>query len=247
MGHPENQEQIQDKTESSLNNKLWKIRDETWNNIVENLGIDGKDIEERLKEFISKFGWKMKLFRDQEDIEKVLTNDNVVNVIWTKWSGKTTSSLKYIKDENYIVINCDRLLELPSDEEEDQELSAIRDMLKEKYWEIPRWKEFLKCYNDIVDYILNKGKKALIEWNIIQDLDPNSLKGKIIIKRTAVIKSFIRAIKRDFKNEYFMNLEKEKHKYLYKLTRLFKITNRRKNIFKQAKDIEKIIEELENI
>lgn len=187
----------------------------------------------------------MKLFKDQDDIEKVLTNDKIVNIIGTKGSGKTTYTLKYIKDDNYIVINCDRLLELPSDEIEDQELVKIRSMLNEKYWEIPTWKEFINCYNDIVSYILNKNKKALIEWNIIQSIDPYSLKGKIIIKRTAVIKSFIRAIKRDYKNEYFMNLEKENHKHLYKITRLIKIIMRRKNIFKQAKDIEKIIEELQ--
>ena len=187
----------------------------------------------------------MKLFKDQDDIEKVLTNDKIVNIIGTKGSGKTTSTLRYIKDIDYIVINCDRLLELPSDEHEDQELAKTRLMLKEKYWKIPTWKEFINCYNDIVNYISNKNKKALIEWNIIQSISPNSLKWKIIIKRTGIIKSFIRAVKRDYKNEYFMNLEKEKHKYLYKLTRLCKITNRRKNIFRQAKDIEKIIEELQ--
>jgi hypothetical protein len=43
-----------------------------------------------------------------------------------------------------------------------------------------------------------------------------------------------------------MNLEKEKHKYLYKLIRLYKITKRRLNVFKTAKEIEKIMESLEN-
>ena len=37
-------------------------------------------------------------------------------------------------------------------------------------------------------------------------------KGKIIIKRTSSYKSFKRAVKIDYQNEYFMNLEKEKHK-----------------------------------
>ena len=86
--------------------------------------------------------------------------------------------------------------------------------------------------------------KGLIEGNIIQDFDPKLLKGKIIIKRTAIFKCFIRAIKRDYKNEYFMNLEKEKHKYIYKITRFYKITKRRRSVFKQAKEINKIIDEL---
>ena len=52
---------------------------------------------------------KIYLFKDQEDYIKDLTDDNIINVIGTKGSGKTTSSLKYIDDDDYIVINCDRL------------------------------------------------------------------------------------------------------------------------------------------
>ena len=37
---------------------------------------------------------KIYMFKDQEDYIKVLTNDNIVNIIGTKGSGKTTSSLK---------------------------------------------------------------------------------------------------------------------------------------------------------
>ena len=185
---------------------------------------------------------KIYLFKDQEDYIKDLTDDNIINVIGTKGSGKTTSSLKYIDDDDYIVINCDRLFELPSTEKEDKELANIRKMLNDKYGKLNMNDDFTNCYNDIVEYILNKNKKGLIEGNVIQNIDPKQLKGKIIIKRTASYKSFKRAVKRDYQNEYFMNLEKEKHKYLYKLTRLYKIRKRRKNVLKQAKDIEKTIE-----
>ena len=188
---------------------------------------------------------KIYLFKDQEDYIKDLTDDNIINVIGTKGSGKTTSSLKYIDDDDYIVINCDRLFELPSTEKEDKELTNIRKMLNDKYGKLNIDEDFTNCYKDIVDYILNMNKKGLIEGNVIQNIDPKQLKGKIIIKRTASHKSFKRAVKRDYQNEYFMNLEKEKHKYLYKLTRLYKIRKRRKSVFKQAKDIENIITKLE--
>ncbi len=187
----------------------------------------------------------MRKFKDQEDYEIVLTDDNIINILGTKGSGKTTSSLKYLDNDDYIVINCDRLLELPSGEKEDKELAKIRYMLKDKYGEIVQGEGFVDCYNDIVKYILDKKKTGLIEGNIIQDIDPLQLKGKVIIKRTATFKSFKRAVKRDYKNEYFMNLEKEKHKHIYKLTRLYKITKRRKSVFKQAKEIDRIIEKLE--
>ena len=187
---------------------------------------------------------KIYLFKDQKDYIKDLTDDNIVNVIGTKGSGKTTSSLKYIDDDDYIVINCDRLFELPSNEKEDKELTNIRKMLNDKYGKLNMNNDFTNCYNDIVEYILGKNKKGLIEGNVIQNVDPTILKGKIIIKRTASYKSFKRAVKRDYQNEYFMNLEKEKHKYMYKLTRLYKIQKRRKSVFKQAKDIEQIMDKL---
>lgn len=80
---------------------------------------------------------KLYLFRDRKDYIKKMTNDDVINVIGTKGSGKTTSTLKYINDDNYIVINCDRLYEMPTDKVvEDKYLTEIRDFLKNKYGKI---------------------------------------------------------------------------------------------------------------
>ena len=189
---------------------------------------------------------KIYLLKDQEDYVKQLTNDDIINMIGTKGSGKTTSSLKYIDNDNYIVINCDRLFELPCNEKEDKELGKIRKILKQKYGNLEIDKDFTNCYNDIVEYILNKKKKGVIEGNVIQSVNHKNLKGTVIIKRTAIYKSFKRAVKRDYQNEYFMNLEKEKHNNLYKIIRYYKIRKRRKSIFKQAKEIETIINELEN-
>ena len=187
---------------------------------------------------------KIYFFKDQDDYIITLTDDPIVNVIGTKGSGKTTSSLKYIDHDDYIVINCDRLFELPCDEKEDKELNNIREILKEKYGSLNMDDDFSNCYSDIVEFILHKNKKGIIEGNVIQDMDPNLLRGKIIIKRTGTYKSFKRAVKRDYQNEYFMNLEKEQHKYFYKITRFYKISKRRKSIFKQAKEIEKIMVKL---
>lgn len=76
---------------------------------------------------------KIYLFKDQDDYIKKLTDDEIINIIGNKGSGKTTSSLKYINNDDYIVINCDRLFELPSAEKEDKNLAIIREMLKKKY------------------------------------------------------------------------------------------------------------------
>ncbi len=191
---------------------------------------------------------KIYLFKDRDDYIKELSSDDIVNVIGLKGSGKTTSSLKYINDDDYIVINCDRLFELPeNDAKEDKELPIIRDMLKKKYGEIKAGHEFINYYNDIVAYIKNKNKKALIEGNAIQDIEPTKqLKGKVIVKRTGVIKCFIRTIKRDYPNEYFMKLEVEKHGKLGKVYRFKNIIKRRKKIFQTYHNIENIIDILDN-
>lgn len=103
---------------------------------------------------------KLYLFRDRKDYIKKMTNDDVINVIGTKGSGKTTSTLKYINDDNYIVINCDRLYEMPTDKVvEDKYLTEIKDFLKNKYGKICEGEEFVKCYNDILDFIKSKKKK----------------------------------------------------------------------------------------
>jgi adenylate kinase family enzyme len=188
---------------------------------------------------------KIRLFKDNEDYVKIITEDNIINIIGNKGSGKTTDSQKYIDDKDYIVVNCDKLLSLPSNGKEDKELINLKEKLINKYGKIEDIKDFTDCYNYIIDYILKKKKKGLIEGNLLEDMDINSLKGKLIIKRTGTLKCYIRAVKRDYKNEYFMNLEKEKHKYMYKLTRFYKISKRRKSIFKKSKELNKIIESLD--
>ena len=192
---------------------------------------------------------KLHLLKDRKDYIKKLTDDNVVNIIGTKGSGKTTSTLKYISDDSYIVINCDRLFDMPiDDEKEDKYLPEIKEKLIKKYGEISEGKEFIKCYNDILIYIKEKDKKALIEGNVIYNISPITLlKGTIIVKRTGIIKCFIRAIKRDYPNKYFLNLEIAKHgRFLGKFYRLKNIIKRRKNIFKTYHVIEKTKDELEN-
>ena len=188
------------------------------------------------------------MIRDRKDYIKKLTDDDVINVIGTKGSGKTTSTLKYINDDDYIVVNCDRLYDMPTDKiVEDKFLIEIKDMLKTKYGKICEGETFINCYNDILDFIKKKNKKALIEGNVIYDIKPITLlKGTVIVKRTGIIKCYIRTIKRDYPIRYFLDQEIEKHgKLLGRFYRFKNIVKRRKNIFKIYHEIENIIEDLE--
>ena len=189
---------------------------------------------------------RLYFWKDQDDFSKIITDEEIINIIGTKGSGKTTTSLEYLEEKDTIIVNCDRLFDMPEEVDKDEKFFEIKEYLDKKYDSIPKGEEFVNYYNDIVDSILKKKKKGIIEGNVIQTISPNKLRGKIVIKRTGVCKSFLRAVKRDYQNSYFMNLEKKEHPYFYRVTRLYKITKRRSNIFKQAKEIETIIEQLEN-
>ena len=130
---------------------------------------------------------------------------------------------------------------------EDKYLSEIRNMLKDKYGNIPDNNEFLTCYNDILDFVKKKNKKVLIEGNVICNIElVKKLRGTIIIKRTGIIKCFIRTIKRDYPIKYFLDLEIEKYgKVRGRINRLKNIIKRRKNIFNIYHEIEDIIDILE--
>lgn len=191
---------------------------------------------------------KIYLFRDRKDYVKEISDDDVINVIGTKGSGKTASTMKYINDYNYIVVNCDRLYDLPENNViEDKYLGEIKSMLKDKYGKIYDGKDFIKCYNDILKFASKKNKKLLIEGNVICDIKPvTSLKGTLIIKRTGIVKCFFRTLKRDYPIKYFLNQEIEKHGRIFgRCSRFKNIVNRRKKIFKDYHKIEKIINEFE--
>ena len=188
----------------------------------------------------------IKKFKDNDDYVIKLSDDNIINIIGTKGSGKTTTSQQYISNDDYIVVNCDRLFDMPENIELDKEFIKLKEYLIYKFADLSKVVDFSQVYDSIIDYITKLNKVPVIEGNIIQDLPIDTIKGKIIVKRTAVFKSFYRAIKRDYKNEHFMKLEKESHKYIYKFTRLKKITKRRLKIFNQAHSINNLIDSYEN-
>ena len=193
---------------------------------------------------------KIYYFIDRKDFVKNVNSDNVINIIGTKGSGKTTNTLKYIDNDEFIVVNCDKLLDMPIDDIfEDKFLSDIIKLLKDKYGNIPEGNEFLKCYNDIVDFCEKKNRKLLIEGNLLYDIDPiTNIKGTVIVKRTGVLKCFFRTIKRDYPNKYFLDIEIKEHgKVLGRLFRLKNIIKRRTKIFKEVKFIESIIDSLIDI
>lgn len=186
---------------------------------------------------------KIHLFRDREDYIKELTKDNVFNVTGEKGSGKSYFGIS--KEKDYIVVHLDPVF-TPEASEDSEYSKEIREYLIDKYGEITD-SEFSKYYKDIIKYLDKYNKIICIEGGSIAEVEDLSiLKGTVIVKRTGIFKCFIRVINRDYHNKYFMDLEKKKHKYFYKIVRLRNVIKRRKKIFKSYHLIEDFIKKLDN-
>ena len=177
---------------------------------------------------------KIYLLKDRADYIKKLSDDDIINVIGTKGSGKTTSANKYIYNDDYIVVNCDRLYDMPTDSKiEDEFLPKVKELLIKKYGKVYTGKDFSICYDEIINFAKKNKKKLIIEGNVIYDI--------------GILKCFLRAVFRDYPTSYFLKLEIKKHgPIIGRLSRLKNIIKRRKSIFKEYHRIEKDIEELES-
>ena len=156
---------------------------------------------------------KIYLFKDRDDYVKELTKDNIVNVTGEKGSGK--SYLGINKEKDSIVVHLDPVF-TPEASEDSEYSKEIREYLIDKYGEITD-AEFSNYYKDIIKYLNKYDKTIYIEGGSIAEVEDLSiLKGTVIVKRTGVLKCFIRVIKRDYHNKYFMDIEKKNHKYYIK-------------------------------
>ncbi len=161
---------------------------------------------------------KVGIFKDREDIEITLTNDNIINITGMMGSGKTTLAHKIEERENIELLCLDWMFGYSLGNRPEK----INNMLKEfekLYPETENQKIFqyfnkrkedkrvdLKYYeytNKIYTYLIsNISEPHIIEGrHIYKYMNLNLLKGKIIIKRTSLIHAYKRAFKRDVKKK----------------------------------------------
>ena len=147
---------------------------------------------------------KVKLLLDKEDIEIVCTNDNIINITGMIGSGKSTTADKYTKDKNYIVISLDCLYRGQDKKNINDETMKINEMLTRKFPDKQDEKYFREYYNEILNYI-NQRKLSMTfvleGQHIYRYLKLEDIKGKLIIKRTAIIKCWKRSLIRQIKEK----------------------------------------------
>ena len=157
----------------------------TWYNILEVL----KEIQSELL---------ISLTINKEPLIKKLTSDKVINITGQTGSGKSTYALKYVNNDDYLVIDTDEFI---SDNMFNISKGIAREIgiyLRKKYKKMPTLESnFDNIYNDILDYCSKYQKTIVIDsamFHAIKNI--NILKGEIIIIRTCINTCYKRCIDR---------------------------------------------------
>ena len=140
-------------------------------------------------------------FIDKEPYIKDITNDKIINITGESGSGKSYFSNKYLKDNNYIVIDTDIVF---SDKlSENKESLELRNIFKSKSKDY-LFTNFDDFYLQVLDYFKYSNKTLVIDSAQYRNIhDYSILKGKIIVMRTSIETCYERTLQRwKFNNEY---------------------------------------------
>lgn len=189
---------------------------------------------------------KIRLFIDQEDLEVLCTDDNIINITGMIGSGKTTLANQYRNNSDYIVISLDCLYRGQDKENMNEDTMKINKILEKKFPNQNNVQYFQKYYQEIINYIKNENRSVtyvLEGQHIYRYLNLNEIKGKMIIKRTCIIKCWKRSIVRHIKRkkaELNNNLITKRQYY----HNVWYWTKRRTNQLKYYKDFNRFLSKL---
>ena len=145
------------------------------------------------------------IFKDKSDLEIILSDDKIINITGMMGSGKTTLAKKIKQEKNIEFISLDWLFGA-SLKNRPEYIKNILISFKNDYPELKNRKEYYEYADKIYNYLLKNISNPIIYEgrHIYRYIDINVLKGKIIIKRTSLIHSYKRALKRDINNNIFL-------------------------------------------
>lgn len=143
-------------------------------------------------------------FQSQSDVEIHCTNDDIIHITGMIGSGKTTLANQYRNDSRFIVISLDCLYRGQDKENMNEDTIRINELLVRKFPNQNNEKYFRDYYFEILRYIDNYPKKVtfvLEGQQIYRYLDLKDIKGKLIIKRTSILKCWYRSILRHIRKK----------------------------------------------
>lgn len=172
-------------------------------------------------------------FIDKDPYIKDLTDDKVINITGESGSGKTYFSDKYIKDDNYIVIDTDVLFsDKESDNKESIELRSIFSDKPKDYL----FTNFDEFYLKVLDYFKGTDKTIVIDSAQYRNIkDSSILKGQVIVMRTSIETCYERAL-----NRWKSNNEFDEEKYQ-------KFVNKKIGMFNWYNSLNKFLEEVDKL
>lgn len=192
---------------------------------------------------------KIKLFVDKEDIEIICTKHNIINITGMIGSGKSTTADKYRNDKNYIVISLDCLYRGQDKKNMNNETVKINQILTKKFSNKQEEKYFREYYNEILNYInqCNTSVTFVLEGqHIYRYLKLEDIKGKLIIKRTAIMKCWKRSIVRQIKEKRIELKHNKITKEQYYQDMWYWIKRRTKQL-KHYKDLNDFLDKVKNV
>lgn len=197
-------------------------------------------ITKNINNSLSKF--KIGILKNKNDLEIILTDDKIINVTGMMGSGKTTLAHEIQKQESIELVSLDwmfgysiknrpeyinnilKSFEKIYPETKEQEIFKDDSIIKKNKKSDLKYYEYSdKIYNYLLE---NISKPVILEGrHIYRYINPNILQGRIIIKRTSLINSYIRAFKRDMRNKIkeYKNNEIKMNKILMKAYERIKI------------------------
>lgn len=147
---------------------------------------------------------KLNIIKDKKDIEIQCTQEKIINITGMIGSGKSTKANSYRNDEHYLVISLDCLYRGQDKENMNEETRKINEILKQKFPNQDNEQYFKQYYEEIIRYI-NTSQRD-VTWvlegqQIYRYLNWSDMKGKLIIKRTGLLKCWKRSIVRHIKKK----------------------------------------------
>ena len=172
-------------------------------------------------------------FIDKDPYIKDLTDDKAINITGESGSGKSYFSDKYIKDDNYIVIDTDVVFSnKPSNNMESIELRSIFNDKPKDYL----FTNFDDFYIKILDYFKDSDKTIVIDSAQYRNIkDYSILKGQIIVMRTSIETCYERTL-----NRWKSNNEFDEEKYQ-------KFVNKKIGMFNWYNSLNKFLEEVDKL
>ena len=214
---------------------------EEWNDFISHGDKnDRKDVNNLVNE-VEKYLYEIKSdllisrFIDKDPYIKKLTNDKVINITGESGSGKSYFSDKYIKDNNYIVIDTDVVFsDRPSDDKETLELRNIFSD-KQKDYLITNFDDF---YIKVLDYFKDSDKTIVIDSAQYRNIkDSSILKGQAIVMRTSIETCYERVLNR-WKNIMKNNYTEEEYQ---------KYSEKKKGMFDWYNSLNRFLEEVDKL